>query len=115
MKILHLVTVALITLGSNPLWAACSKPEAPAIPDGAKAEKSEFLAGYQQVKEYLNEADGYLKCLEGEEKAELKADKSTEETRAARLNLYNETVDEMQKTGADLNAEVGKFKARTDP
>ena len=67
-----------------------------------------------QVKDYLKEADGYLKCLEGEEKAELKADKSTEETRAARLNLYNETVDEMQQTGAELNAEVGKFKARTD-
>ena len=112
MKLAHAIAAGIITLGSAQAWAQCTKPTAPAIPDGSTAEKDAFYAAYQEAKNYLAEADKYLVCLTEEEKAEMEQGESTEETQAARLDLYNQTVDEMQALGETLNTEVAEFKAR---
>ena len=114
MRLLPLVATAIFTLASGALAAECVTPEAPAVPDGASSDKDTFIAGYQKTKSYLAEGEAYLKCLENEEKAEMEAGTSTEDTQAARLSLYNATVDEMQATGETLNTEVREFKARDD-
>lgn len=114
MKILPLAAAALIALGSGALTAECVSPEAPAVPDGATSDKETFIAGYQKAKGFLADGEAYLECLETEEKADMDAGSSTEETQAARLTLYNATVDQMQTVGESLNAEVREFKARSD-
>lgn len=111
MKIKPAITASLIALACSPAWAACTKPTAPIIPDGSNTEKDAFYAAYQEAKTYLTEGEEYLACLTDEEKAEMKKGETTEETQAARLDLYNEAVDEMQTLGEQLNAEVTKFKA----
>ena len=111
MKIIPLAATLVIALGFSPLWAACSKPQAPELLDGSSAGKDEFIASYQTGRTYISDTEAYLACLEGEEKAEVDAGKSTEESKAARLELYNTTVDELQLFSEKLNTEVRDFKA----
>ncbi len=105
-------SIFLLILTSGSLWAQCSAPIPPPLPDGASADKEDFIEGYQQTKHYLKNAESYLNCLQDEEAAEIEAGTSSEESRARRLALYNAEVDEMQATGDALNAEVRAFKAR---
>jgi hypothetical protein len=114
MKILPLAAAAIFALVSGALAAECVTPEAPAVPDGATSDKETFIAGYQKAKGYLADGEAYLKCLETEEKTEMDAGTSTDETQAARLTAYNASVDQMQAVGEALNTEVREFKARGD-
>jgi hypothetical protein len=114
MKIPALVTAAVFALGCSAVSAECPIPEAPAVPDGSTSDKDAFMAGYQRAKSYLANGDAYLKCLELEERAEAEAGNASDESQAARLKLYNATVDQMQQLGKKLNKEVRQFKARTD-
>lgn len=113
MNLLPLATTVIIALGSTTLWADCTTPSAPDLLDGATAEEDAFIAGYKQAKAYLAEAEAFLECLQKEEAAEVAEGIATDETKAARLELYNATVDEMQAVGDNLNAEVREFKARS--
>jgi hypothetical protein len=105
-------SIFLLSMVSGSLWAQCSAPIPPPLPDGASANKEDFIEGYQQAKNYLKSGESYLNCLQDEEAAEIEAGTSSEASRTQRLALYNAEVDQMQATGDALNAEVRAFKAR---
>ena len=111
MKIKSLALTVAIAFIAAPVWADCSIPQAPELLDGSSAAKDEFIASYQTGRTYISDTEAYLACLEAEEKAEVEAGESTEESQAARLELYNTTVDELQQFSEGLNTEVREFKA----
>ena len=52
---------------------ACEYPERPDLPDGGTAAKDDMIAAQKAVKEFLANVDGYLMCIEKEEKAAVDA------------------------------------------
>jgi hypothetical protein len=52
---------------------ACEYPERPDLPDGGTATKDDMIAAQKSVKEFLANVDGYLMCIEKEEKAAVDA------------------------------------------
>jgi hypothetical protein len=74
---------------------ACSKPDAPALPDAATAVTPEMVKAKNQVTSYMKKAEQYLECLGKNDVAN-----------------HNRMVDSMEKLAAEFNALIKKFKAR---
>ena len=65
---------------------ACEYPERPDLPDGSSAAKDDMIAAQKAVKEFLANVDGYLICIEKEEKTavdEMDLDPENEEDQEA--------------------------------
>ncbi len=106
------VRVAALTalLFSTLSHADCSRPDAPAIPDGSKATKEQMIEGQQAVKAYMAGTNQYLECLTQQSKDSAETD--TDETKAVRLQSYNAAVTDMEEVAASFNGEIKKWKAQ---
>jgi hypothetical protein len=60
--------LALATLAMAPTtFAACTYPHAPSeFPDGAKATMEDMVAANKGVKQFIADADAYIKCVDEE-------------------------------------------------
>lgn len=107
------VRVAALTtmLFSAVSQADCSRPDAPAMPDGSNATKEQMIEGQQAVKAYMADTNQYLDCLSQQEKEN--AETETDETKAARLQSYNAAVADMEQVAASFNGEIKKWKAQS--
>ncbi|HEY8518804.1 MAG TPA: peptidylprolyl isomerase [Gammaproteobacteria bacterium] len=86
----------------------CSRPEAPAIPDGETATLDEMMAGQTAMREFVSGSESYLDCLakiiDDEEQAA--------ERRNAAIGEHNRMVSTMEALAESFNTEVRAFKAR---
>lgn len=89
---------------------ACTRPEAPNVPDGATAETEEMVEAGSAVREFVSGTRDYLACLERKEVA-YGAD-ITPAQQAVIVAIYNQSVDAMQRTADRFNTELGEFRAR---
>lgn len=84
----------LLFLASSAAFAACDKPEPPALPDPDAAVTAQMIKAKNDMKDYIGAAEAYLKCVESDSKR------------------YNAMVDTMQKAAEEFNAIVRKYKDR---
>jgi hypothetical protein len=63
--------LALGALATAPsTFADCTYPHAPgAFPDGAKATMEEMVASNKEVKQFIADADAYIKCIDDDSPA----------------------------------------------
>lgn len=99
--------------------AECVYPKPPAnTPDGATATEEEMVAGMKAVKEYNNEVNAYLSCLEMEMNARVEAAgpdapaDQIESIRAIHSKRHNAAVEELEAHAARFNEQVKAYKAR---
>jgi len=94
--------------------AACEKPTAPAIPDGATADEDAMIDAQHAVKDYMAKADQYLDCVVNENKAAQADGTDTPESKQARSSGYEEVFKARETVPGSFNGELRKFKARPD-
>lgn len=105
-----LSTVALVGVAH----AECSRPPAPAIPDGSSASQDEMVKSQKAVKEFVKETNTFLDCVEKEEKdaaAKAQADGKpmTPDDHNAYVQRYNAGVDDMQKVAESFNTQLRTY------
>ena len=98
---------------------ACDYPKRAKLPIGAIATSEEMLAGQNSVKAYMAAMDGYLACIDTEEKDAVATlvDPSDDELArrdAAITKKYNAAVEEMEIHAARFNEEVRAYKAQSN-
>ena len=79
---------------STSAFAACDKPTAPELPDPASAVTAQMIKAKNDVKAYLDAANGYIGCVKGN---------------AAR---HNAMVEDMEKIADTFNSAVRAYKER---
>lgn len=95
----HLATIA----------AACPRPEAPALPDGATAEEATMAAAGRDVRGFVDAANGFLACLQEHEEGY--GDELDAGMEAVIVAVYNQTVEQMESLADAYNDEVRAWKA----
>ena len=96
MKILIKFAVVSIAFVLPAIAIACEYPERPDLPDGSSAAKDDMIAAQKAVKEFLANVDGYLICIEKEEKTavdEMDLDPENEEDQDAEVEEAAEAND----------------------
>ncbi len=111
MKLISSAALLLASLLLSALVSAeCMLPAAPALPDGGSAELQAMVAAQQAVKAYVSEAEVYLDCMVAE--GEIAGADATPEDVAARTDLYNSAVDQMEMVAEKFNEEIREYKAK---
>lgn len=75
------------------LAQACTKPEAPALPDAATAVTAQMVKAKNDVQAYMAGANAYLECVNND-------------------NKHNRMVKSMKKVGEEFNGAVRSYKDR---
>ena len=102
-----LATVAIAcAVGAPAAYANCHLPPAPSkIPDGASATMQEMVTAMQTIKEYNNDVQTYLKCLDFEVRQnQLSPD--------SQVSLHNAAVDQLKQIADKFNDQVRAFKSK---
>jgi len=115
-KIIKIAFTAGIFLSSS-LALACDYPERPHIPDGSAASKDELIAAKSGVQNYIVAVDGYLQCLEDQEKAAVAELESPEpEVLQRRNDLLNKKFDaaneEKALVGEQFNQQIRAYNQK---
>jgi hypothetical protein len=69
--IVSFLTVAVAVAGGVQAQE-CSQPTKPNVPDGASAERKEMVQAQQAVQKYVKAMEGYLACIDKQQKAAMK-------------------------------------------
>lgn len=117
------LSCALILAMSGAVAAAeCENPDAPELPDGAKASMEEMIAGQKAVKAFQEANIEYMNCLkevftaaealvkEGKAKTAeeiAEAQKTYEEN----VEAFNAAVSVEESVAGQFNTEIREFKA----
>ena len=75
-------------------FAACDKPTAPELPDPANAVTAQMIKAKNDVKAYLDAANGYIDCVKGN------------------ASRHNAMIEEMEKVADTFNNAVRVYKER---
>lgn len=86
-----LATSLFISTGA---FAACDKPEAPVLPDPASAVTAQMIKAKNDVKSYLDAANGYIECVKGN------------------ASRHNAMIAEMEQIAETFNTAVRTYKER---
>jgi hypothetical protein len=90
---IKVTAIVLSTVLFSGMTHACSKPEAPVLPDAETAVTAQMVKAKNDVQAYLAAANTYLECA--------KNDKA-----------HNRMVKAMKKVGDDFNGAVRSYKER---
>jgi hypothetical protein len=117
MKNLTIIAAAILVFALPTFGFACEYPERPTLPDGSVASKEDMIAAQTAVKAFLAAIDGYLECIEQEEKDAVAAmDNPDEETIKRRDELlakrFDAANDEKFLFGEQWNQQVRAYNAR---
>ena len=127
MKNLTKSVVATVLFSVPALGLACEYPERPSLPDGSTASKEDMIAAQTAVKGFLANVDGYLDCIEQQEKdaiaampevdeADEEASKAREEEIKRRDDLLTKRFDAANEEkflfGEQWNQQVRAYNAR---
>ncbi|BFM10557.1 hypothetical protein R50072_07100 [Simiduia litorea] len=85
--------VTFFALSASAL-AACDKPTAPELPDPANAVTAQMIKAKNDVKTYLDAANGYIDCVKGS------------------ASRHNAMIEEMEKVADTFNNAVRAYKER---
>lgn len=108
-----LLAVLMPISAAMALDTECSRPEAPAVPDGAKATETQLVDAQEAVQTFVGEGDNYRNCLVAEAKALGEPETPDDEAvQAEYTDEFNDMVEEMQAVGAQFNAAVKAFNAQ---
>lgn len=115
-KIIKIAFTAGIFVSSS-LALACDYPGRPHIPDGSAASKDELIAAKSGVQNYIAAVDGYLQCLEDQEKAAVAELESPEpEVLQRRNDLLNKKFDaaneEKALVGEQFNQQIRAYNQK---
>ena len=118
MNIKSAVALTLV-LGSSVSMAECVNPDAPDMPEGAKASMQEMIAGQNAVKAFQTANIEYMGCLEKIfNEAEPGLEEGSDDEKAAKqavydkaLNAYNNAVSKEEAVAGQFNKQIGEFKA----
>jgi hypothetical protein len=83
----------LSTVLFSGLAQACTKPEAPALPDAATAVTAQMVKAKNDVQAYMTSANAYLECARNDK-------------------AHNRMVKSMNKVGEEFNVAVRSYKDR---
>lgn len=83
----------IAALGFSQLSFACTRPDAPEIPDPATAVTPQMIKAKNDVQAYVDAAEKYLKCN-------------------ISTSQHNRMVDEMKEVADKFNQAVRDYKAR---
>jgi hypothetical protein len=110
----------LVSFLAGAAQAECVYPKAPTnLPDGATATQDEMVAGMKTVKEYNEQVNTYLTCLESEKNTRLEAAGTDapadqiEQIKAIHTKRHNAAVEELEASAAQFNEQVKVFKERS--
>tara|TARA_R110002110_G_scaffold205066_7_gene417021 strand:+ start:151798 stop:152187 length:390 start_codon:yes stop_codon:yes gene_type:complete len=108
------------TMAAATMAADCVQPQAPTMPDGAKAALEDMLAGQKAVKAFQASNLEYMTCVQSEidaaEKMAIEA-KSDDAKAAAQakhqdaVNTYNAAVSKEEEVAGQFNTEIREYKA----
>ncbi len=118
MNINSIVALTLL-LGSSVTLAECVSPDAPSLPDGAKATMQDMIAGQNSVKTFQTANIEYMGCLEKAfTAAEASAKEGSDKEKAAAmatydesLAKYNDAVSKEEEVAGQFNVEIREYKA----
>ncbi len=89
---IKVTALALSTVLFSGLSQACTKPEAPVLPDAATAVTAQMVKAKNEVKAYMTNAEAYLECASAAE--------------------HNKMVDNMNEVANGFNDAVRAYKER---
>jgi len=118
MKLIIRTTIILVMIITFPVNAECNYPEKVKIPNGTTNTTTEFMAGYQAVKAWVEKIDKYLMCVDKETTASITLLKINREhtpdveKRIIELQdkKYNAAVEDQQRVAQQLNEQVRAYK-----
>jgi hypothetical protein len=121
MKFKSTACLALLTLGlSAGVSAECTYPKIPAdTPNGATATETELVAAVTDLKRFDKEINSYAACIDQAASAQIAAGGTVlsgdeiKRIKTESAKKHNDSVDDLQKRAAELNAQIKVFKART--
>lgn len=84
----------------------CRLPPAPSkIPDGNTASQQEMITAMETIKQYNNDVQTYLKCLDFEAR-------QNQLSPGDQTSLHNAAIDQLTHIADEFNAQVRTFKAK---
>lgn len=101
---------AILLMASSMSLAECERPAAPELPDGDTSDMQAMVDGQKAVKAYVAGTEAYLDCLTAED-TQAGAEENPEAA-AARIEVHNAAVDEMEQVAAEFNEEIREYKEK---
>ena len=84
----------------------CRLPPAPSkIPDGSTATQQEMMTAMETIKQYNDDVQTYLKCLDFEAR-------QNQLTPSDQTTLHNAAVDQLSHVADQFNTQVRTFKSK---
>ena len=108
---MKLIASLILIFATQLAYAACDRPTAPDLPDGASSDLETMVEGQKAVKTYVAATEEYLACLTAE--GEAAAEAETPEEQVARIERHNAAVDEMEAVAGQFNEEIREYKAKS--
>ncbi len=90
---IKVTAIVLSTVLFSGMTHACSKPDAPVLPDAATAVTAQMVKAKNDVKAYLSAANTYLECVSSDK-------------------AHNRMVKAMKRVGKEFNVAVRTYKER---
>jgi predicted transglutaminase-like cysteine proteinase len=106
-RILALVALSAACVVSLQAHAdQCRLPPAPSkIPDGNTASQQEMITAMETIKQYSNDVQTYLKCLDFETR-------QNQLSPGDQTSLHNAAVDQLTRVADQFNEQVRTFKSK---
>jgi len=110
-----LLAVALLSLAAAGADAACTRPagEAPAIPNGAKADEQSMKEAHDMIQTYVVQLEGYKTCLKTQ--YDNAPAGTSEEQKLAWLAQGDAAVDSANYLANQFSLSLKTFKEKTTP
>jgi hypothetical protein len=99
----------IVIAGHIPLaaHAACQRPSAISVPDGATSTFEDMVAAQSDVRAYMAAMEAYLACINEEHAAN--DDEAPTEFKSAPSDLHGSAVTELETLAAAFNRELQSF------
>jgi len=115
MKVQALFAAALLSLAAAGADAACTRPtaEAPAIPNGAKADEQSMKEAHDTIQAYVVQLEAYKTCLKAQ--YDNAPAGTSEEQKLAWLAQGDAAVDSANYLANQFSVALKTFKDKTTP
>jgi hypothetical protein len=88
-------------------YAACQRPSAVSVPDGATSTFEEMLAAQSDVRAYMAAMESYLACIN--EDLTVGGDEASTEFKSAQSDMHSSAVTELEMVAAAFSRELQSF------
>jgi hypothetical protein len=108
-RLLAFAQVMIVVWGYIPsgAHAACQRPSAITVPDGATSSFEDMLAAQSDVEAYMAAMESYLACIN--EDLAVGGDDAPAEFKSAQLDMHSSAVTELEMLAAAFSIELQEF------